>query len=100
MTNKEAIKILEKNKPTSDPRLCGKELCQACDTAIRALKKQIPTIPDYEGDGYSPDGTFVYDTWICPKCETHYEVDYDDYKYCPNCGQAIDWSDGRWEDNI
>lgn len=22
-----------------------------------------------------------------------YEVDYDDYKFCPNCGQAIDWSD-------
>mgnify|MGYP007014486403 CR=1 FL=1 len=34
MTNKEAIKILEKNKPTSDPRLRGIELCQACDMAI------------------------------------------------------------------
>nr|DAF27526.1 MAG TPA: DNA REPAIR HELICASE RAD25, SSL2, PRE-INITIATION COMPLEX, RNA POLYMERASE.0A [Caudoviricetes sp.] len=22
-----------------------------------------------------------------------YEVDYDDYDYCPNCGQRIDWRD-------
>ncbi len=29
----------------------------------------------------------------CPCCRTRYEVDYDDYKFCPNCGQAIDWSD-------
>lgn len=68
--------------------------------AIDDLKKHIPKEPRWEGDGYAPNGTFVYDTWICPNCETHYEVDYDDYKYCPNCGQAIDWSDGRWEDNI
>lgn len=48
--------------------------------------------PDYEGDGYS-DGHLVYDTWICPCCGKHYEVDYDDYDFCPTCGQCIDWSD-------
>ena len=57
--------------------------------AIEALEKQIPKTPDYEGDGYS-DGELVYDTWICPNCGKDYEVDYDDYKYCPECGQAID----------
>lgn len=58
----------------------------------KALEKQIPKKPNLEGDGYA-DGHLVYDTWICPCCEKHYEVDYDDYDYCPNCGQAIDWSD-------
>lgn len=24
---------------------------------------------------------------------TAYELDYDKYEYCPNCGQRIDWSD-------
>lgn len=81
------------------------------DTAIEALKevqqyRQIGTVekcreavekqnsknPDYEGDGYS-NGQLVYDTWICPCCGHHYEVDYDDYDYCPKCGQKIDWSD-------
>jgi rubredoxin len=58
--------------------------------AIDALEKQIPTTPSIEGDGYCPEGHLVYDTWICPNCEAYYEIDYDDYDYCPKCGQAID----------
>ena len=54
-----------------------------------AVAKQKPKVPDYEGDGYA-DGYMVYDTWICPNCGKKYEVDYDDYKHCPECGQAID----------
>lgn len=58
-----------------------------------SASKEKPCRPIYESDGYAPDGMFVYNTWICPNCETRYEVDYDDYDYCPNCGQRIDWSD-------
>lgn len=54
-----------------------------------AVERQKPKVPDYEGDGYA-DGYMVYDTWICPNCGKKYEVDYDDYKHCPECGQAID----------
>lgn len=53
-----------------------------------AVEKQKAKVPDYEGDGYA-DGYMVYDTWICPNCGKKYEVDYDDYKHCPECGQAI-----------
>ena len=60
---------------------------------VQALEKQIPKKPPREGDGYTPDGTFVFDIWICPSCMKRYEIDYDDYDYCPNCGQKIDWSD-------
>lgn len=60
--------------------------------AIKALEKQIPKKPDLEGDGYW-DGQIVYDTWICPCCGKHYEVDYEEYDCCPNCGQRIDWSE-------
>mgnify|MGYP000994185122 FL=1 len=49
--------------------------------------------PTYEWDGYAPDGTFVWDEWLCPNCGTRYEVDYDEYDHCPNCGQRIDWSE-------
>ena len=63
--------------------------------AIQALAKQISKKPIYEGDGYAPDGSFVFDIWICPCCCKRYEVDYDDYDYCPNCGQKIDWSDKK-----
>lgn len=61
--------------------------------AIKALEKQVAKKPSFEGDGYDPDGNLVYDTWICPSCEKHYEVDYEEYDYCPSCGQRIDWSD-------
>ena len=44
--------------------------------------------PQFEGDGYA-DGEMVYDEWICPNCGEHYEVDYDDYDFCPNCVQRI-----------
>lgn len=57
-----------------------------------AVEKQTAKRPDYEGDGFS-DGQLVYDTWICPCCGKHYEVDCDRYYYCQNCGQHIDWSD-------
>ena len=40
MTREEAIEILRKNRPTSDPRPCGMELCDAVDMAISALRKQ------------------------------------------------------------
>lgn len=60
-----------------------------------AVEKQIPKSPTYEGDGYAPDGSFVWDEWICPHCGSRFEVEYDDYDYCPNCGQHIDWSEGE-----
>lgn len=55
-----------------------------------AVEKQTAKRPDYEGDGYA-DGHLVYDTWICPRCGKHYEVDYDEYDFCPDCGQKLDW---------
>lgn len=39
MDYQEAIGILRRNKPTSDPRRCGKELCEACDVAISAMQE-------------------------------------------------------------
>ena len=67
------------------------------DECRAAVEKQKPKKPDIEGDGYA-DGKLVYDTWICPNCNKRYEIDYDDYDYCPNCGQHIDRSDWSDED--
>lgn len=90
MTESEAIKELQENIDLPFGSNVSKE---AAKIAMQALEKQLPKKPTYEGDGYAPDGTFIYDTWICPCCDKRYEVDYDDYDYCPNCGQKIDWSD-------
>ena len=93
MTECEAIKELHEIRPRGG--IIPQKRAEAIDMAINALEKQIPKKPTYEGDGYAPDGTFVFDEWICPCCEKRYEVDYDDYDYCPNCGQKIDWSDEK-----
>ena len=59
------------------------------DTLYDLVEKETATKPDIEGDGYYK-GELVYDTWICPRCGTRYEIGYDEYEYCPKCGQHID----------
>lgn len=66
---------------------------QAYETALEALEKQLSKEPIYDGDGYAPDGTFVWDEWLCPNCGKRYEVDYDNYSFCPDCGQKIKWEE-------
>ena len=90
MDIEKAIDCLKADKEyLTDMKICdGEEI----DIAIKALEKQIPKKPNIEGDGYA-DGQLVYDTWICPFCGKHYEIDYDSYDYCPNCGQHIDRSE-------
>ena len=90
MDIEKAIDCLKADKEyLTDMKICdGEEM----DIAIKALEKQIPKKPNIEGDRYA-DGQLVYDTWICPCCENYYEIDYDSYDYCPNCGQHIDRSE-------
>lgn len=54
-----------------------------------SVEKQTPIEAAYEGDSIDEDGNYIYDTWICPTCRTRYEIDVDDYNYCPNCGQRV-----------
>ena len=82
--------ILESLPSKEIERSAYKNIPQSIYIAIEALEKQSPKKPTYEGDGYAPDGTFIWDEWLCPNCGSVYEVDYDDYSYCPNCGQRID----------
>ena len=88
MTEQQAIETI---KYASAFNRDNSPLTIALDMAIKAMEKQIPKKPDLEGDGYA-DGHLVYDTWICPRCGVKYEVDYEEYDWCPDCGQRIDWS--------
>ena len=95
MTEKEAICLLHKLKPTI-PRADSKSTTHiletmALDLAINALEKQIAKKVKIE-------------QWIYTKCDCGFEFSKhhrDGYysipienktKYCPNCGQKLDWS--------
>ena len=72
---------------------CNHDIQKDIETVQELVDKATSTKPNYEGDGCDENGNVIYDTWICPCCETRYEVDYHDYQYCPNCGQKLDWSE-------
>ena len=101
-----AISAMQELEMYKDNKLClipenvyGKQ-CDELDEYKRlgtleevrdAVEKQKAKGPIYEGDGYAPDGTFVWDEWICPNCGHSFEVEYEEHDYCPNCGQHILW---------
>lgn len=73
MTEKEALEYLKNRylvagSPLNPPTEECERHNAVVDMAIKALERRVPVQPNLEGDGY------------------------DDYKFCPNCGQAIDWS--------
>lgn len=57
------------------------EMLSATNEAISALEKQVPEKPEYYAR--------------CPKCGNdnfEYGINNWECKYCPDCGQALDWS--------
>lgn len=84
MDRKEAIEILKRNKPTSDPRRCGTELCEAVDMAIEALQEPERKKGQWED--------FDYDnSYLCTSCGEIWTLndgtpEENNMNYCPNCG--------------
>lgn len=75
---------------------CGREeQCQnyiALQTLKELVDKATSTKPNIWGDGVDSNGEIIYDMYDCPNCDKSYEIDYEKYDYCPNCGQRLDWS--------
>lgn len=57
-----------------------------------ADEKQKAKKPHLWGDGYY-NGELIIDMYDCPNCEKSYELECEEYDYCPNCGQKLDWSE-------
>lgn len=82
MTIETAIEIL---KPEHrEPYESIDPVIDACEVAVSALEKQIPKKPI---DNTNPHDFFV--NIHCPVCKEYVTKKY---KYCRNCGQALDWS--------
>ena len=121
MTESEAIKMLEIQKPAYGCKEYKKPLMYAYEMAIKALEevqqyraigtpeelqtameKQMPKKSVHDG---CFDSEGIWHEWngvngrpydLCPKCNTNLccEMPYDNKpKYCKHCGQRLDWSD-------
>lgn len=89
LSNEELNMMINKYNPTKNEEEKAVYLA-ACE--LKKLRdKEKPEVPNLEGDGYDPDGNLIYDTWECPGCGKLYELEYEEYDYCPKCGQHIDW---------
>ncbi|WP_297419277.1 hypothetical protein [Clostridium sp.] len=62
------------------------KITEALELSIEALEKQIPK--NVEGGTVE---AFGFD-WFC-MCGNYLSMDKDEYiKYCPKCGQKLDWN--------
>lgn len=76
-------------------------LREALDLSIELLEKATPKKPVLhrfyadEKSIYHSYGFINVSVVCCPNCKEQeiYDFEYDEkFKYCTNCGQAIDWS--------
>ena len=63
-------------------------ICECRDKCREALDKQIPHKLK-PNNSQSKGGCIP----VCGKCNGIMDLEQGDLNYCPNCGQAIDWSD-------
>lgn len=87
-------KITDRDKLSMLKDVLDEGLAESIDKAITAMDKEAPRLLRFEGDGYS-DGQIVYDTAYCPSCDYSFEdgdSNWETAKYCPCCGQRINWN--------
>lgn len=97
ISKERAIQILDpKHRESYKQSADGmKQVDEACRMGMVAIKRTIPIEPEFEGDGYAPEGGLVYDRAYCPECRHEFEFEVDDWgsAFCPDCGQALLWAD-------
>ena len=65
---------------------------EALKVGISALEKQIPKKVIWEN---AKNGRIYSFHWACcPNCGNElFDIEIGEFKFCPDCGQTLDWSD-------
>lgn len=111
MTEQEAIEMMQGYQITDAVDRAEYDAFQMAIDALEEIQKyrdigtlkecrearelQNPKRPNTWGDGCDDEGGIIYDMYDCPNCGTTYEIDYDEYDFCPDCGQKLDWSEEK-----
>ena len=85
MTPQEALNLLNDTE-FAEKHQGKEEYTEMLLMCKEALEKQIPQKTTKRQ--YVPNGTLIYGH--CPNCDCFTK---NFFKYCRNCGQALDWSD-------
>lgn len=94
MTAQEALKMVQGCGLNIEPHYHDEVL----KVIEECVEKQIPIKPYYWGDGYDENGDLIYDNAECPNCgnnDFEYGINNWGCKFCPDCGQALDWGDNE-----
>lgn len=100
MTTQEAIKRIKEHCRVHRLKEKGKcpLITKALEMAIQALEYRTPKKPDTDTVNRGIDVSGEYDieyNYVCPNCGVvvgNFETEDIWYDFCPNCGQALDWS--------
>ena len=85
MTEREAIKLLKSNRPTSRYIIVNYlKMNEALKMAINALENQIPKKPRFYAHNYYCS--------VCDNLVGNNEFEWQRFKYCDNCGRKLAWS--------
>lgn len=83
-------KICDRNCAKCELVKEDKALIEAYGMAIIALEKQTPKTGKFEYNSWTDDPPH----FICPCCQNYMAGEGSSlYKYCYNCGQALNWGD-------
>ena len=91
---------------------CKKKDCEFMTDVCRKLatfeddeERRTPQRPEFWGDGYDENGELIYDQAKCPNCgntdqnKMNVNDDFEEginnwgCKFCPDCGQALNWEE-------
>ena len=91
-----AKNVLNDLRPGASARNLVYEDIEAFDMALEALERQIPKEAEIKPLYFEKSKEPVEHLVHCPVCDspvcftTEYDV-RENYKYCPRCGQKIEW---------
>lgn len=87
MDHQESIKVIQAGIAWAN---WDKRQKEAMLLAMQALKKQMSQRPQehYNWCDLSRDERKETSQWFCPECQSAIE---ENWAYCANCGQKIDW---------
>lgn len=102
----DAINFIKALKENTSKTLFTEKERECYDEAISALEKLIPqrpietpdcrSCPSLNCDSSCASFDVGYHSYRCSKCNGNSVFDYEygvPFKYCTECGQALDWSD-------